>query len=75
MKTAFCFLAALGLASAFVPAAPRMSRGRSMRMVSARLCVCAAEEGGGLIEARVPMPGPWDRGGRAGAGGSLARPP
>lgn len=36
MKTAFCFLAALGLASAFVPAAPRMSRGRSVRMVSVK---------------------------------------
>ncbi len=42
MKTAVCFLAALGLSSAFVVPAPRMGRGRSVRMVRSQ---CWRKEG------------------------------
>ena len=54
MKTAFCLLGLLGAATAFVPAAPRVSRGRSLRMSVNDLIGADTETGG--IWGRLPCP-------------------
>lgn len=46
MKTAFAFLALLGVSTAFMPTAPRMSRGRSVRMAVNEMIGSDVETGG-----------------------------